>query len=421
MPASAPQHYLFALTDGGGTVPPEIGVVRRLVDRGHRVRVLAETSMEQSVRAVGAEFVPWQPGPAAHGAPPGAAAYRDGETRDPWTLARGMADHMIAGPALGQARRLRSVAAVQRPDLVVTSFVAFGAMAAADAAELSFDVLIPNIYPIPAAGLPPMGTGWKPARTGLGRLRDRVVGRASTAMLGRFALPRLNEVRAELGTPPLRVLWDQVHRARRQFLLTSRSFDFPGELPSSVRYAGPVLDDPVWARADEWREPGGRGPLVLVALSSTDQGQRRCVQNVVDALARLDVRGLVTTGPALDPRELRGGDRVEIVRSAPHREVIDRADLVITHGGHGTVLKALVAGRPLVVLPHGRDQPGNAVRVSARGAGLVVRRTASASTIATAVTTVLSTRCYAEAARRLGRSIRAEIDRSPLVDELESL
>ncbi|MCT2586153.1 nucleotide disphospho-sugar-binding domain-containing protein [Actinophytocola gossypii] len=415
-----PRHYLFALTDGGGTVPPEVGVVRRLADRGHRVRVLAETSMEKAVRAVGAEFVPWRPEPAPHGDVPGHAAYRDWETRSPWKLARGMADHMIAGPARGHARRLLAVIGPERPDVVVTSFVAFGAMAAAEAADLPFHVLVPNIYPIPVTGLPPMGTGWKPARTGLGRARARVAGDASTRMLGRYALPRLNEVRTELGTPPLRVLWDQVHRARRQLLLTSASFDFPAHPPSAVRYVGPVLDDPVWARAAEWRVPDGDGPLVLVALSSTYQGQQRCVQNVVDALARLRVRGLVTTGPGLDPHELRGGGHVEIVRSAPHGEVIDRADLVITHGGHGTVMKALVAGRPMVVLPHGRDQPGNAVRVAARGAGVVVRRTASPGTIARAVRKVLDTPAYADAAGRLGHRIRTEVEHSPLIDELES-
>ena len=49
-----PRTYLFALTDGGGTVPPEVGAARRLVERGHRARVLAEDSMAPEVRATGA-------------------------------------------------------------------------------------------------------------------------------------------------------------------------------------------------------------------------------------------------------------------------------------------------------------------------------------------------------------------------------
>ena len=52
-------YYLFALVDGGGTVPPELGAARRLVTRGHRVQVLAEDSMRDEVVGTGAVFLPW--------------------------------------------------------------------------------------------------------------------------------------------------------------------------------------------------------------------------------------------------------------------------------------------------------------------------------------------------------------------------
>jgi len=42
MNPTAPRTYLFALIDAGGTVPPELGAVRRLIDRGDTVEVLAE-------------------------------------------------------------------------------------------------------------------------------------------------------------------------------------------------------------------------------------------------------------------------------------------------------------------------------------------------------------------------------------------
>ena len=57
------QRYLFALVDGGGTVPPELGTARRLVDRGHDVVVLAEDSMASDVAASGAAFRPWAQAP----------------------------------------------------------------------------------------------------------------------------------------------------------------------------------------------------------------------------------------------------------------------------------------------------------------------------------------------------------------------
>ena len=53
-------HYLVTLWDGGGTVPAEIGVVRRLVQRGHTVTVLADPTVEADATSAGAEFRSWR-------------------------------------------------------------------------------------------------------------------------------------------------------------------------------------------------------------------------------------------------------------------------------------------------------------------------------------------------------------------------
>ena len=95
------------------------------------------------------------------------------------------------------------------------------------------------------------------------------------------------------------------------------------------------------------------------------------------------------------------------------------ADLVVTHGGHGTVIKTLAAGVPLVILHHGRDQADNAARVTARGAGIAVSRRAPATRIAKAVTAVLDDPSYRRAAARLGRSIAHDVEGSALLAELE--
>lgn len=377
--------------------------------------------MQQEARRTGAEVLPPWTGAGEAAGTPSHAEYRDWELRSPFALARGMADHMIAGPARALAEELLPHLRAERPDLVVTSFTAFGAMAAAESAGTPFDVLIPNIYPMPTTGQPPMGMGLRPARTVVGRLRDHLLGQATTRTLGHYALPRLNALRRDLGLSGVHQLWEQVHAARRQLVLSSRAFDFPRGLRTTVRYVGPMLDEPGWAQHEGAVAPDDQRPLVLVAFSSTYQGHRRCVQNVIDALAALPVRGLVTTGPELDPRHLRGGEGVEVLRSASHREVLGRADLVVTHGGHGTVMKALVAGVPLVILPHGRDQPDNAVRVQARGAGLAVSRKAPPEQLAKAVRTIVDTPRFAEAAADLGMRIREEIAGSPLIPELESV
>ncbi len=116
---------------------------------------------------------------------------------------------------------------------------------------------------------------------------------------------RLNSVRKTYGLGPLDDFWDQVRRADKILVMTSPAFDFPAEIPENARYVGPVLDDPQWAVGAPWAPPPGDGPVVLVAMSSTPQDQVDCLQRVVDALSALPVRGIVTTGPAVDPKTLR--------------------------------------------------------------------------------------------------------------------
>ena len=410
---SSPRTYLFVLTDAGGTVPPELGVVRRLVDRGHHVTVLSQESMADLVRQTGASYLP--------GTSDAAGAFRDCELKTPMSLARGMAEHMISGPAPGQARDTAAAIEAIEPDLVVTSAFAVGGMIAAEAHGVPYDVLLPNVYPLPAPGMPPFGAGLSPARGPLGRMRDRVLGPAGGRLFDRYALAQVNEVRAEHGLDPIATTWSQQLGARRLLVLTSAAFDFPATLPENARYVGPILDDPAWAADTAWTAPAGDGPLVLVAMSSTFQDHVDCLQRISDAVGILPVRGLVTTGPAVAADAIRAPGNVTVVTSAPHREVMRQADLVVTHGGHGTVIKTLAAGLPLVILHHGRDQADNAVRVTTRGAGVAVSRRASAEKIARAIAEVLGDPGYRRAAAELGAIVARDAAGTVLVDELEQV
>ncbi len=414
--------YLIALVDGGGTVPVELGVVGRLVERGHDVTVLAEDSMEADVEATGAMFRRWDTAPNRPDRRPENDPYRDWECKNPRQLFARLLEAQFVGPLRAYANDVGAAIAEHRPDLVVCSQFAFGAMVAAETEGIPFDVLLPNVYLFPFEGSTPVGMGLRPSTGPLGRARDRLL-RAMTHRMWDKGLDRLNALRAEGGLQPLAHFMDQPHQARRQLVLTSTAFDFPAPtLPANVRYVGPVLDDPRWATEDstEWTPPPGDDPLVLVGLSSTFQDHVATLQRIVDALATLPVRGIVTTGPALEPGTINPAANVVVVANAPHRVVLEHAAAVVTHGGHGTVVKALAAEVPLVVLPHGRDQLDNAVRVTARGAGVKVKRTASAATIADAVRQVLNDPTYQQAAAQLGAAIRADARSSSVIDELEN-
>jgi UDP:flavonoid glycosyltransferase YjiC (YdhE family) len=101
--------------------------------------------------------------------------------------------------------------------------------------------------------------------------------------------------------------------------------------------------------------------------------------------------------------------------------VMRDAALVVTHGGHGTVMRALVNRVPMLVIPHGRDQNDNAVRITARGAGLSLMPDASADAVRAACARLLSEPQFRTAAEQLGDLVAAEANDSPLVQELEAL
>jgi MGT family glycosyltransferase len=412
--------FLFALVDGGGNVPPELHAARRLIERGHAVTVITDDSAAADVRSSGANLRRWTRAPNRPDRRPENDPVRDWECKYPWQLVDRLMETLLIGPAARYADDVNMAIAERRPAAVVCSMFCVGAMVAAEVAGIPFVVLFPNIYPLPARGLPPFGIGLRPARGRFGRLRDAALNGFIERLWDRKGLAGLNALRARHGLAPLGHVLDQVRRARRQLVMTSAEFDFPGALPRNALYVGPVLDDPQWSEATPWTPPEGTNPLVLVAMSSTFQDQIGSLQHAIDALGTLPVRALVTAGPALDAASLRPAPNVTVVASAPHREVLPHTAVVITHGGHGTVVKALAAGVPMVLLPHGRDQGDTAVRVAARGAGVVLKRSAGAAELAAAVRLILQDDSYNAAARRLGEVIRRDAASDVLLRELEA-
>jgi MGT family glycosyltransferase len=407
---------LVAIWDGGGTVPPELAVVRGLVERGHDVVVLGDAVLADEIAAVGARHVPWTTAPQHSSRRLEEDFIRDWEAKNPMQLFARVRDRFLCGPAQRFADDVAAELRRRPADVFVCSQMLFGAQIGAEGAGVPVVLLCANIYAMPGSGQPPFGTGWSPARTPFGRLRDAVVERLTERAFD-GGLAAMNEARRAHGLAPLAHTLDQV-RPLPALLLIDPAFDFPATLPAHVRYAGAQLDDPSWSAP--WTPPPGDDPLVLVAMSSTYQGQLPELQRVAAALGTLPVRAVLTAGPALDLSTFDAPPNVQVVASAPHSEVLRSAAAVVTHGGHGTVVKALAAGVPLVVLPMGRDQGDNAARVVAKGAGIRLKRSASAEVIAGATRRLLDDPSFSTAAAELGAAIRAGAGPAVAVEDIEA-
>lgn len=412
-------NFLFTTIDLGGNISPVMPVLRRLGERGHRVRLMSDGVTRPEAGAAGAHFTAWDR------APNRAVRSRAAELPD-WEVSPEEGLRMVAqflgDTALAYAQDTIAELKREPADLVVCFDMLLGPALGCAALGQKLALLGTMISFFPLPGIPPLGSGLAPARSEAEKLAQQKRSREIEAVFD-SALPSLNRARAELGLGPLAHLSNQWDAAAVHWLGTARAFDFPGAvLRPSMRYAGPLLGDPAWT--GRWRSPWPNAdarPLVLVGFSTSFQNHAGVLQRVIDAAAELPVRLLVTLGGSIEPHEVVAALNTAVVSGAPHSEIMREAALVVTHGGHGTVMAALMHRLPMLVIPHGRDQADNAVRVTERGAGLALERTATTQEIRTALARLLGDPSFRSAAQKLGDDVAAEARASTLLEDLEAL
>ena len=352
---------LFVTWDGGGNVPPALGIATELKGRGNTVRFLGHPHQKDAIEAAGFGFEgfrlakPWSVLEARSGA------------MAPLAYAAVFTDRSMGEDLVESVRRMPT-------DRVVIDGLLVGAMAGAEHAGIPYSLLVHTLY----------GVMYKALTAGPLSLIVRA--------------KRLNPAR----------LYDA---ADRILAVTLEELDFGAH--AGVDYTGAVL--PKNASGGEDAAPidvdAASDPIVLVSLSTTYiDGQSEALQRILDALGGLPVRAIVTTGPALDPADLRAPASAEVHRYAPHGPLMKRASLVISHGGHATTMLALAHDLPLLILPMNPafDQPTIGRIIAEQKAGLTLGKKATVEEIRAAVELLLPNPSrYRKGASRLGALVRS--------------
>ena len=342
---------LVVATGGaGGDLQPLVAAALALRERGHETPFAGDGSVQRSLRELGVavELLP----PELDLGPRLAGSIRE-------AMATTSGDLAAAGPIVQQrmASWAREVAAPVseaitrlRPDCVVTSLFGVEVLQVASP-PCPWAVINSTFY-----------VGPNPPRP-----IEQDIGPRAIPLLSRYA--------------------SLLESANLVLHATDQVFDFSFDrLPPHHHYVGPLgIWEPPGEPPPYLNEPGD--PWVLVSISSQLQDDLPLAEAALAALADRPVRVLLTVGPDHDPSEVSerpGNARIE--RTVPHSAVLERAELLISHAGHGSVMKALWHGRPMVLIPWGRDQPGVAARAQALGVADVVPRTeATRETLAAAV------------------------------------
>ncbi|MCM2131380.1 glycosyltransferase [Larsenimonas rhizosphaerae] len=149
-------------------------------------------------------------------------------------------------------------------------------------------------------------------------------------------------------------------------------------------------------------------PHIYASLGTLQGGRYRMFHRLALACARAGVSLEITHCDRLSAREVASLQRLgaEVHGRVNQKEAIERASVVVSHGGMNTVMDALAAGRPQLVLPIAFDQPGVGARVHQSGTGLRLSRHARPGALAQALERLMHEPAFTERAVAMGEAIR---------------
>jgi UDP:flavonoid glycosyltransferase YjiC (YdhE family) len=287
------------------------------------------------------------------------------------------------------------------PHVVVNDVLTLAPALAAELEERPLATLVPHFYPPPAGGLPPYGIGAMPPRTPISRALWRIASRLTNRGVER-GRRELNETRRRVGLPPLTRPYGGIS-SELSLVATFPQLEYRRRWPPGVHVTGPLVWEPP---ADQVEVPAGSGPLILVAPSTSQDREEHLLRAALAGLARLPLRVLAARnrhpGRAGTPWRDPVPANAALVDWVSYSQVMPLADLVVCHGGHGTLARALAAGASVVCVPASGDMAENGARAQWAGVGLnLPRRFLSPATLRWAVQTTLEQPHFAERAGQL--------------------
>jgi hypothetical protein len=168
--------------------------------------------------------------------------------------------------------------------------------------------------------------------------------------------------------------------------------------------------------------PGDRSreSLVWITFGTVFNDDLGPFRTAVEAAAALDVQVVVTLGPGHQPDELgEQPDNVMVAEFIPQEGLLPRCAAVIAHAGSGTLLGALSAGVPLVLVPLAADQFLNATAAERGGVARILwPGDVSVTSVRRALKQVLGDAAMRDAAERVGAEIAAMPSPEAVAEEL---
>jgi UDP:flavonoid glycosyltransferase YjiC (YdhE family) len=223
-------------------------------------------------------------------------------------------------------------------------------------------------------------------------------------------------LRASMGLPhedTAQVLYRHLVLSPRPLSLWNPSVPIP---PTTRAHRYASISQPGDEALPPWVAELDDRPTVYATLGTFDNERTDVLQGILAGLREEPLNLILTIGRNRDPAEFcKQPANVRVERFIPQTLLLPHCDLVLCHGGSGTMMDALGHGLPMVLIPIAADQPENAQRCEDLGVARVVQPDLGAElphAIRDATREVLQDPRYRQAAQRL----REEIDDLPGLD-----
>ena len=296
-------------------------------------------------------------------------------------------------------------------EALIVDQVSFAGGTVADKLNMSYVTVCNALLINREAGVPPYFTPWGYNPIWWAKFRNQT----GNWLLNRLSAPiwqAIQQQRQEWGLP-LYLNREAAYSKLAQICQLPQEFDFPREnLANCFHYTG-ALQNPSGIESIAFPDlifPWDRltdKPLIYASLGTLQNKVPEVFQKIARATKDLDAQLVISLGnPNNDPADYNLPDNVIVVSFAPHQQLIERSNLVITHAGMNTTLGALSSGVPLVAIPITNEQPGIAARLAKTGAGEVLPlKNLTVSQLKTTIKKVLTEDSYKQNALRMQQAI----------------
>jgi len=359
--------YLGAFGDPGHAFPM-LALGASLVSRGHEVALDTWVKWREHVEAAGMTFAP-------------APEYQVFPTRE-----KPLKPYAAAVRA---ARETRGFVREFAPDVAVADILTAAPALAAELEGVPVATLVPHLFPHPADRHPIYSIGARLPRTAVGAAFWESAERALVRRNLEEGRRQYNETRRRLGLAPLP--WVHTALSRELTLVgTLPQLEYPRRWPRWARVTGPLAWEPPGERVEP---PPGDGPVVLIAPSTSQDPEHALLRAALEGLANAPVRVIATYNGRAPSPPVAVPANAALVPWLSYSKTMPLCDVVVLHGGYGTLVRALSAGCAVVVCAVAGDQNENAARIDWAGVGVrLPQRWLGPRTVRGAVARVLDPR-----------------------------